>query len=92
MCLDGIRFFVGLSLLLGFAKLFDQAQRPAPETTVESAAGASVDDVAELFGRKIEEAVETGQRGRVNKRGESLLVEIDAAVGELAEGPLLLEL
>lgn len=48
--LDKIGLFVWLGLLLGLAKLLDQAHGAALETTVESATSASVNDIAELLG------------------------------------------
>lgn len=43
--------------MLGFAELFDQAHGLALEAAVESATGASVNDIAELFRGKVEETV-----------------------------------
>ena len=75
MCLHQIRLLVGLGFLFRFAKFLDEAHGLAFETAVESAAGAGMDYIAELFAAEIEE-----------------FVEIDAAVGEFAEGSLLLQL
>lgn len=55
MCLDEVGLLVGLGLLLRLAQLLDQTHRLALEATVEPTAGAGVDDIAELFGRKVEE-------------------------------------
>lgn len=52
-----VGFFVGLGLLLCFAEFFDETHGLALQATVEAAAGASVDDVAELGGREVEESV-----------------------------------
>jgi hypothetical protein len=48
--LDKIGLLVGLSLLLGLAKLLDQTHRLALETTVEPTAGTGVDNITELVG------------------------------------------
>lgn len=53
--LDEVWLLVGLGLLLGLAELLDQAHGLALETAVESAAGAGVNDIAELLRREIEE-------------------------------------
>ena len=55
--LDEIGLLVGLGLLLGLAELLDEAHGLALETAVESSAGTSVDDIAELLGREVEELV-----------------------------------
>jgi hypothetical protein len=55
MCLDKVGLLVGLSLGLGLAELLDQAHGAALETTVETTTGTSMDEVAELFGREVEE-------------------------------------
>lgn len=57
MSLHQIRLLVRFSILLGFAELFDQAHGLALEAAVESATGASVNDIAELFGGKVEKTV-----------------------------------
>ena len=57
MRLDEVGLLVGLSLLLCFAELFDQAHRLALETAVKSTTGAGVDDVTELFGGEVEESM-----------------------------------
>ena len=53
--LDEVWLLVWLGLLLGLAKLLDQTHWLALETAVEPAAGASVDDIAELLGGEVEE-------------------------------------
>lgn len=57
VCLDKVGLLVGLGLLLGLAELLDQAHRLALETAVKTAAGAGVDDIAELFRGEVEESV-----------------------------------
>jgi len=57
MGLDEVRLLVGLGLLLSLAELLDQAHRLALEAAVEPAAGAGVDDVAELLAGEVEEPV-----------------------------------
>lgn len=49
MSLDEIWLLIWLGLLLRFAELLDQAHRLALKTTVEPAAGTSMDDIAELI-------------------------------------------
>ena len=56
MGLDEVRFLVGFCVLFGAAEFFDEAHGFAFEATVEAAAGAGVDDVAELFGGEVEES------------------------------------
>jgi hypothetical protein len=58
--LDEVGLLVGLCGLFGFTELLDQAHRLALETAVEAAAGAGVDDVAELFGGEVEESIDGG--------------------------------
>ena len=55
--LDEIGLLVGLSLLLGLPELLDQAHRLSLETTVDSAPGAGVDELAELIGGEVEKTV-----------------------------------
>ena len=57
MGFDKVRLLVRLGFLLGFAEFLDQAHWFALKTAVESTAGASVDDIAELFGGEVEESV-----------------------------------
>ena len=54
---DKVGFLVGLGFLFGFAELLDEAHGFALEAAVEAAAGAGVDDVAELVGGEVEESV-----------------------------------
>ena len=56
--LDEVGLLVGLGLLLGLAELLDETHGLALETTVESSAGTSVDNVAKLLGGEVEELVE----------------------------------
>jgi hypothetical protein len=55
--LDEVWLLVGLGGLFRFAEFFYQAHGLALEAAVEAAAGAGVDDVAELFGGEVEESV-----------------------------------
>jgi hypothetical protein len=50
MRLNQIRLLIRTSFLLGLAQFLDQAHGLALQTAVEAAAGARVDDVAELVG------------------------------------------
>ena len=54
--LDQIGLLVGLGGLFRLAQFLDQAHGLALEAAVEAAAGAGVDDVAELFGGEVEES------------------------------------
>lgn len=56
MRLDEVGLLVGLGVLLGFAELLDEPHGLALQAAVEAAAGAGVDDVAELFGGEVEES------------------------------------
>ena len=56
MSLNKVRFLVGLRFLLGFAQLLDQTHGSALEAAVEPAACAGVNDIAELFGGKVEKS------------------------------------
>jgi hypothetical protein len=56
--LDEVGLLVGLGLLLGLAKLLDETHGAALQTTVDPAAGTSVDNIAELVGGEVEEPVE----------------------------------
>lgn len=53
--LDEVGLLVGLGLLLGLAELLDQTHGLALEATVETSAGTSVDDIAELLAGEVEE-------------------------------------
>lgn len=55
--LDEVGLLVGLGLLLGLAELLDEAHGLALEAAVDPAAGARVDEGAEVFGGEVEEAV-----------------------------------
>ena len=55
--LDEVGLLVGLGLLLGLSELLDEAHRAALQATVDPAAGASVDNIAELVGREVEEPI-----------------------------------
>jgi hypothetical protein len=56
MGLDEIGLLVGLSLLLSFAELLDEAHGLALQTAVEPATGTSVDDIAQLVGGEVKES------------------------------------
>lgn len=58
--LDGVWLLVWLGLLLGLAKLLDQAHRLALEAAVEAAAGAGMDDVTELVRGEVQKSAELG--------------------------------
>ena len=57
---DEVGLLVGFGVLFGFAEFFNEAHGFAFEASVEAAAGAGVDDVAELFRGEVEESVEVG--------------------------------
>ena len=56
MGFDEVRLLVWLGFLFGFAEFLDQAHGFALEATVESAAGACVDYITELFRGEVEES------------------------------------
>lgn len=126
--LDEVGLLVGLGLLLGLTELLDEAHRLALQTTVEPTASAGVHDIAELFGREVEEPVirpcqkrhhckhfhplhptptrinnrildaighiarsESGVGGTGACSSCHILVEVNTAVGKLAEGSLGLD-
>ena len=86
---------------LGLPELLDEAHGLALETTVEPAAGTGVDEVAEFLRAKVEEPADRSEYRHHLYRfpsafGESrgsgdVLVEVNAAVRELAERPLRLK-
>jgi hypothetical protein len=55
--LDEVGLLVGLSLLLSLSELLDETHGAALQATVDPAAGASVDNIAELVGGEVEEPV-----------------------------------
>lgn len=55
--LDEVGLLVGLGLLLGLAELLDETHGLALQATVDSAAGAGVDDITQLLGVKVQETV-----------------------------------
>ena len=55
--LDRVGLLVGLGLLLGLAELLDEAHGAALQAAVDPAAGAGVDDIAELVGAEVQEAI-----------------------------------
>ncbi len=61
--LDQVGLLVRLGPLLGLAQFLDQSHGFALQAAVEPAAGAGVDDIAELFGGEVEESVENGGKG-----------------------------
>jgi hypothetical protein len=102
--LDEVGLLVRLRFLLGFAEFLDQAHGAALEAAVEAAAGAGVEDVEEFVGGEVEKSVLIGaldcilvgfEMFRVLEWAvlgvEDVLVEVNASVGELAEGSLLLQ-
>jgi len=58
MGLDEIWLLIWLRLLLRLAELLDESHGLALQPTVEPAAGAGVDDVAELLGGEVKESVQ----------------------------------
>ena len=63
MGLHEIGSLVWFGFLFGFAEFFDEAHGFAFEAAVEAAAGARVNDVAELFGGEVEESVLGERKG-----------------------------
>ena len=57
MGLDEVWLLIWLGLLLCLSQLLDQTHWLALKTTVETTAGTSVNDIAELIGGKIEESI-----------------------------------
>jgi hypothetical protein len=70
--LDEVGLLVGLGLLLGLAELLDQTHGLALEATVETSAGTSVDDIAELLAGEVEEP-ERWSQWDVLGRGRALV-------------------
>ena len=58
VCLDEVGLLVGLRVLLGLAQFLDQTHRAALEASVESTAGASMEDVDEFVGWDIEQSAD----------------------------------
>jgi hypothetical protein len=58
MGLDEVGLLVGLGLLLGLAQLLDETHGLALQAAVDPTASTSMDDIAELIGAEIEEAVD----------------------------------
>ena len=58
--LDEVGLLVRLGLLLRLAELLDEAHGLALQAAVDPAAGAGVDELAELLGREVEETVSRG--------------------------------
>lgn len=56
--LNKVGLLVGPSLLLGLSELLDETHGSSLQTTVDPAAGTSVDDISELVGAEVQEAVE----------------------------------
>jgi len=71
--LDRIGLLVRLGLLLGFAELLDETHGLALQATVESPTRTGMYDIAELFGRKIEELVEVDTTEGKLAEGAALL-------------------
>ena len=57
MGLDQIRLLVGFGILLCLAQFLDQTHGAALQTTVESTAGAGVEDVEKFVGWNVEKSV-----------------------------------
>ena len=57
VCLDQVVLLVRLGVLLRFAQFLDQAHGTALQATVESTAGASMEDGEEFVGGDVEESV-----------------------------------
>lgn len=55
--LDEIGLLVGLGLLLGLAELLDEAHGTALQATVDPATGTGVDNIAQLIGAEVQEAL-----------------------------------
>jgi len=80
VCLDEIWFLVGFGLLLGLSQLLNQAHWFSLKTAVEPAASASVHDIPELFGGKVEELIKLDPT--VGKLPElSLLLKFSGLLG-----------
>jgi hypothetical protein len=78
--LDEIGLLVRLSLLLGLAKLLDETHGAALQTTVDPAAGTSVDNIAKLVGGEVEELVKVDSSvGELSER--SLSLELGSLLG-----------
>ena len=100
MRLHEVGLLVGLGLLLSLSQLLDQTHRFALETTVEPTAGTGVDNITKLVGGEVQEsereniglALMIPFEFSVCVSGKGVLVEVDATVGKLAEGSLLLDL
>lgn len=68
VCLDEIGLLVGLCVLLGLAQLLDQTHRAALEASVESTAGAGMEDVDEFVGGDVEQSVDFKCQSSSNER------------------------
>jgi hypothetical protein len=102
VCLDKVGLLIRLGFLLGLSQLLDQTHGTALEASVESTASSGMEDVEELVGGEIEESVResvgvlrtfdlTVPVIQVLWRVD-ILIKIDASVGKLSEGSLLLQL
>ena len=77
--LDNSGLLHGGGILLGLTELLDQTHGLALKTTLETSAGASVDEVHELLGREVQELVEVDSAVR-ELAERSLLLHIDGSV------------
>ena len=95
MRLDQIGLLVRFGFLLRLPQFFDQAHGFALQAAIEAAPGARVNNISELFGGEVEESGGVERVGLAILQGggkkEDILVEIDASVGEFAEGSLLFQ-
>ena len=57
VCLDEVGLLIGLGVLLGLSQLLDQTHWTALEASVESAAGAGVEDGEKFIRGDVEESV-----------------------------------
>ena len=101
--LDDGRLLVWRGLLLRLAELLNQAHGLALQATVEPTAGAGVDDIAQLLAGEVEEPVPQNWISMcplpkcskpnflVRVGYVDILIQVDAAVGELSECSLGLE-
>jgi len=85
MCLDEVGLFVGLRFLLGLAQFLDEAHGLSLEAAVEPAPGTRVHDIAQLFGREVEELVEVDAPVREFTEGALLLQFCDGGSATVSQ-------
>jgi hypothetical protein len=96
--LDNIGLLVGLSLLLGLAKLLDETHGTALQATVDPSTLSSWEHGCEILAGHVEESVEgkgsvwACSYGFHRSGGGNILVKVDSTVRELSERSLSLEL